>query len=170
MGALDSGFLPNIVGAPFPLAGRAGDGWGNALVSSRSPVVGISVHRSSPQLERLTPAQNCPGHARVLRRDGHDGLPVVATPLAQRDRPAAQRIGPVRRGIEQRPGPSTSRLRTRPEGGRHAVAAVLAWCTTSRRSRTGRVEAGSAAGPPRFLDVFAARRCNCGSSETKAPT
>ena len=39
--------------------------------------------RSARQCERLAASQYRPGHARVLRRDGHHGTPVPA-PLSQR--------------------------------------------------------------------------------------
>src|SRR4051794_15571143 len=56
-------------------------------------VVYLLMRRSSGrQLERLTLGEHGPGHARVLRCDGHHGLP-VATPLGQLHGPSAQGIG-----------------------------------------------------------------------------
>ncbi len=47
---------------------------------------------SGRQLERVTLGEHGPGHARVLRRDGHDRLP-VAPRSASRQRPTTQAVG-----------------------------------------------------------------------------
>jgi hypothetical protein len=73
------GLCHDVVGAPLPAGGKGrGDGWFDALASWVLLRVLRAGCGSGRQPERLTFGQRGPGHARVLRRDGHYRLPVAA--------------------------------------------------------------------------------------------
>ena len=111
----------------------------HAAVESRSPegdvvVAARLVGRSGRQREVFAPAQHRPGHAGVLRRNGHHGLPVAASRL-QRRGPVADGVGlalgccqhSARAQHQQAAQVAVTRLGDAPQP-RLAARAVLAWC------------------------------------------